>query len=76
MQPTLEIKNNIVIVGKPKLEFMGFLLFKLCFHVVWVPNCMIASTIVDARGKIPSFEHGGDFIICEVDLKTFKFPLW
>jgi hypothetical protein len=37
---------------------------------------MIASTIVHACGKIPSFEHGGDLTICEVDLKAFKFSLW
>jgi hypothetical protein len=68
----LKSRTTLSLWEKPKFEFMGFLLFSLCFHVVWVPNCMIASTIVHACGKIPSFEHEGDFIICEVDLKAFK----
>ncbi len=55
---------------------MGFLLFSLCFHVVWVPNYMTTSTIAHACGKIPSLDHGGDFIIWEVDFKDLKFSLW
>jgi hypothetical protein len=47
---------------KPKFEFMGFLLFSLCFHVVWVPNCMIASTIAHACEKVPSLDHGGGLL--------------
>ncbi len=61
---------------KPKIEFMGFLLFSLCFHVVWVPNCMTASTIAHACGKIPSVYHGGDFAIWEADFRTLKFSIW
>jgi hypothetical protein len=48
MHPTLEVENNIVIMGKLKFEFMGLLLFSLCFHVVRVPNCMTTSTIAHA----------------------------
>jgi hypothetical protein len=72
----LKSRTTLSLWEKPKFEFMEFLLFSLCFNVVWVPNCMTASTIVHACGKIHSFEHGGDFIICEVDLKAFEFSFW
>ncbi len=55
---------------------MGFLLFSLCFHVVQVPNCMTASTIAHACGKIPSLDHGKDFAIWEANFITLKFSLW
>ncbi len=42
---------------------MGFLLFNLCFHVVQVPNCMIASTIAHACEKNPSLDHRRNFAI-------------
>ncbi len=41
--------------------------------MVWVPNYMIASTVAHACGKILSFDHGGDFIIWEVNFKALKF---
>jgi hypothetical protein len=37
---------------------------------------MTTSTIAHACGKIPSLDHGGDFIIWEVDFKDLKFSLW
>ncbi len=55
---------------------MGFLLFSLCFHVVWVPNCMIASTIAHACGKTPSLDHGGDFAVWEANFGALKFSTW
>jgi hypothetical protein len=36
---------------------------------------MIASTIAHACGKIPSLNHGEDFIIWEANFRTLKFPL-
>ncbi len=55
MHPTLEVKNNVVIRGETKVWIhMGF---NLRFHVVQVPNYIIASTIVYACGKFPSPNH-------------------
>jgi len=67
MHPTLEVENNIVIMGKLKFEFMGLLLFSLCFHVVRVPNCMTTSTIAHAWG---------DFAIWEANFRALKFFVW
>jgi hypothetical protein len=69
MHPTLEVKTSLSSWEKPKFEFMGFLLFSLCFHAVQVPNCMTTSTISHACEKTPSLDHGGDFAIWESDFE-------
>lgn len=35
-------------------------------------NCMTTTTIVDVCGKIPSFEHGGNFSIWEANLEQWN----
>jgi hypothetical protein len=47
----LKSRTTLSSWEKPKFEFMGFLLFSLCFCPVWVPNCIIASTIAHACEK-------------------------
>ncbi len=72
----LKSRTTLSSWEKPNFGFMGFLLFSLGFHVVRVPNCMTTLTIAHACWKIPSLDHGGDFVIWEDNFIVLKFSLW
>jgi len=71
----LEVYTNFVIKRQTKIWVFEILTFQ-CVSMWCVPNCITTTTIAHECGKIPSFEHGGNFSIWEAYFKVVKFNLW